>query len=116
MRKIIFVLSFVLLSAMNSYSQKMGCQEMFEIVTTQYDSKETANCYGSSMLVKVDFYKVGNNNYAVAYIKNNEYDFKGKPYLFCGIPSMNWSYFKYNTKSWGESFNKYIKEYTCNCR
>jgi hypothetical protein len=117
MKKIIFVLSFVLFSSMNSYSQSMSCQEMFEIVTTQYDTKETATCYASTMLVKVDYYRVDNNNYAVAYIKSNDYDFRGKPYLFCGIPSMNWSYFKYNSKgSWGEGFHEYIKDYTCNCR
>jgi hypothetical protein len=117
MKNYILVLSIMLLSCMNSYSQTMGCQELFETVTTNYDREESANCYGSSMLVKVDFYKVGNNNFAVAYIKSNIYDFKGRPYIFCGIPSMNWSYFKYNSKgSWGESYYEYISDYKCNCQ
>lgn len=117
MRNFIFALSLILLSCTSSYSQTMGCQELFEIVTTKYDTTESVSCYGSSMLVKVDYYKVGNNSFAVAYIKSNQYDFKGTPYIFCGIPSMNWSYFKYNSKgSWGESYHHYIKDYTCNCR
>ena len=98
------------------YSQKISCQELFEIVTTKYDSKESVTCFGSSMLIKVDKYVIDNKNYAVAYIKQNEYDFKGTPYVFCGIPNMNWGYFKYNSQgSWGESYHEYIRDYTCNC-
>jgi hypothetical protein len=117
MKKIIIVSMIVFLGNIDSYSQSITCQELFEIVTTKYDSKESVNCYGSTMLVKVDNYVIDNKNYPVIYIKKNDYDFKGTPYIFCGVPSMNWSYFKFNTKgSWGESYQAYLKDYTCNCK
>ncbi len=107
----------MILGNADSYSQSISCQELFEYVTTKYDSKESVNCYGSTMLVKVDNYVINYKNYIVAYIKKNDYDFKGSPYIFCGIPNLNWSYFKYNSKgSWGESFHEYIMDYKCNCK
>ena len=116
MKKFIIVLSIMLLSCVKTYSQSISCEKVFEIVTTQYDSKEDISCYGSTMLVKAEYYKLDNKGYVVAYIRKNTYDFKGSPYIFCDIPSMNWATFKYNAKSsWGESFHAYISDYKCNC-
>ena len=45
------------------------------------------------------------------------YDFRGKPYIFCGISSYTWTKFTsdgtYN--SWGKAFHKYIMDNKCNC-
>jgi hypothetical protein len=116
MKKMFVILMILSAGIIDAYSQNISCQELFEIVTTRYESKESVSCYGSSLLVKADKYVIDNKIYVVAFIKKNDYDFKGTPYIFCGIPSMNWGYFKYNSKSsWGESYHAYLKDYSCNC-
>ena len=117
MKKIIIVLAVLLFGCIDSYSQSMSCQEVFDIVTSKYDRKESTTCFGSTMLVKVDYYTLDNNGFVVAYIKSNDYDFSGKPYIFCGISSMTWINFKvYGMNGWGEAFHKYIMDYKCNCK
>ncbi len=72
----------------------------------------------SSWLVKVEYYQVDyDGGLVIAYIKKNDYDFKGKPYIFCGISSQRWSAFKTEGLygSYGEAFHKYIMDYTCDC-
>lgn len=95
----------------------MRCQELFNAVTKKYESKDYVTCYNSSMLAKVEYYRLENMGFVVAYIKQNDYDIYGKPYIFCGISRERWNYFKsygmYN--SWGKAFHKYIIDYTCNC-
>lgn len=80
---------------------------------------DRVNTMGSSMLVKAEYYQVDYNaGLVIAYIKNNEYDFKGKPYIFCGISSTRWSNFKSKGlyESWGKSFHEYIMDHTCDCK
>ncbi|OBQ14490.1 MAG: hypothetical protein AN482_01880 [Anabaena sp. LE011-02] len=117
MKKLFIVFAILLLVTANTYSQKLSCQEVFDIVTSRYDLKETTTCYNSTMLVKVVYYTLDGNGYVVAYIKQNDYDFSGTPYIFCGIDNMRWMYFKIGgIESWGESFHEYIMDYKCNCR
>lgn len=76
---------------------------------------ESVVCYNSRMLAKAEYYISDNVGYAVMYIKQNDYDIYGKPYIFCNISRDRWSYFKTGGyTSWGESFHQYIKEYICN--
>lgn len=111
------ILVLMIIGCVNSYSQSISCQELFSTVTSNYDTKDTASCYNSSMLAKVIYYEYENMGFVVAYIKSGDYDFSGKPYIFCGISSYTWSSFKTNgmTGSWGESFHEYIMDQTCNC-
>lgn len=97
--------------------QSISCQKVFDIVTEDYDYRDVLNPLMSTMLAKVTYYTLDGNGFVVAYIKKNEYDFQGKPYIFCGISSQRWSKFKSEGMfgSWGESFHAYIREYTCNC-
>lgn len=104
-------------SLITVHAQSMSCQEVFEIVTENYDSKNQVSCYGSSMLTKAIYYKLDEMGFVVAYLKSNEFDFRGKPYIFCGISDARWRSFKSAGMygSWGESFHEYIMDYTCNC-
>lgn len=107
----------MLFSIFNGFSQSISCQEVLEIVTENYDRKESVNPIGSTMLAKATYYAVEGEGFVVAYLKSNEYDFQGRPYIFCGISSQRWAKFKNEGMfgSWGDSFHAYIREYTCNC-
>jgi len=109
---IIFFLFFGRLSS----AQEISCQKLYETITSQYDSESSVSCIGSSLLAKATYYTLDDMGFVIAYIKENEYDINGKPYIFCGISSQRWSYFKSDgIYSWGKSFHKYIRDYTCNC-
>jgi hypothetical protein len=69
------------------------------------------------MLVKAEYYSYNDDGYVVVYIKGSEYDYIGRPYVFCGISYDRWNSFTSSGiyKSWGESFHNYIMDYKCNC-
>lgn len=116
MKYTLITLSIFLWSFTNA--QEISCSELFEIVTTKYDSKRSTSCYTSSMLVKVDYYRLNDAGFVVAYIKENDYDFNGRPYVFCGISQRRWNSFTSGgiyEGSWGKAFHKYIRDYTCDC-
>lgn len=99
-------------------AQDISCSELLDIVTSKYDSKKTAHCYTSTMLIKVNYYKLDGHGFVVAYIKKNDYDFRGTPYVFCGITNSKWNSFTFDATyggSWGKSFHKNIIDNTCNC-
>lgn len=100
-----------------SFSQSISCQKLFQIVTKEYDSKRNQSILMSSMLAKADYYRLDNIGFVVAYIKSNEYDFNGQPYIFCGISQSRWNSFVNAgiLDSWGKSFHQYIRDYTCDC-
>lgn len=98
-------------------AQSISCQELYNAVTENYEYRDVANPLMSTMLAKATYYTVEGQGFVVAYIKSNEFDYQGSPYIFCGISSDRWFKFKYQgmNGSWGESFHAYIREYTCNC-
>lgn len=101
----------------NSYAQNVSCNELYEIVINNHDYSTSVSCYGSSFLVKATYYECENVGFVIAYVKQNDYDYRGKPYIFCGVSLMDWSNFKASGMygSWGKAFYKYIKPHTCNC-
>ena len=107
----------MIFGCIKSYSQSISCQKLFSTVVNNYDYNDATSCFGSTMLAKVEYYKLDNTGYVVAYIKDSEYDYSGDPYIFCGISSYTWSSFKTNGMmgSWGESFHEYIMDRKCNC-
>ncbi|NVK53838.1 MAG: hypothetical protein HWD85_12955 [Flavobacteriaceae bacterium] len=115
--KAILPLIFIIFLPRLSNGQGISCQEVYEIVTENYDYKDTVTPIGSSMLTRVTYYTLDGDGFVVANIKRNEYDFRGTPYIFCGISSQRWARFKNEGmfNSWGESFHAYIRDYTCNC-
>jgi hypothetical protein len=98
-------------------AQTMSCQEAMEVVFENYDYKDNVVPNGSAMLAKATYYTIEGSGYVVAYMKSNKYDLQGRPYIFCGISSQQWAKFKSEGtfRSWGEAFQNYIMNYTCNC-
>lgn len=116
MKKILFCILLLLYSS-EMIAQSMSCQELFDTVTKYYDNSDVVSTVGSTMLTKANFYNVQGTGFVVAYLKSNDYDLQGRPYIFCGISTQDWINFKNEGRSgsWGESFHKYIRENTCNC-
>ena len=99
-------------------AQTVSCNDLVRYAKSKVNNPFTVNTVGSSLLAKVEYYPVDyNSGLLIAYIKQNDYDYVGMPYIYCGINSRRWNEFKFEgiVKSWGEAFHKYIKDYTCDC-
>lgn len=92
--KILIVLLTFLSFNNHSNSQTLSCQELFEIVTENYDKVDRVTPLSSTMLAKVNYYTLEGTGFVVAYIKKNDFDFQGSPYIFCGISGQRWAKFK----------------------
>lgn len=116
MKRVILLLFVLFISASSSKAQTVSCSELFNYVKTNGGYPSTYNCIGSSFLVKVERYEIEGNGVVVAWMKTSDYDFTGKPYIYCGISSTTWSYFtSAGINSWGKAFHQYIKGNNCNC-
>lgn len=112
------ILLYVVLSIPSFFSaQDSSCNDLVRYAKSEDSYPDTVRPITSSMLAKVEYYEVNGGGLVIAYIKKNDYDFTGSPYIFCGISSQRWAKFKSEGMygSWGESFHAYIREYTCNC-
>lgn len=115
------LLSSFLISSLISFSQDVACSDLVDFVETNgyYNSSVNSYTMDSSWLFKVTLYTYDFNNYIIAEIKESEYSYSRKKYVFCGIPDLNWRNFRYgsygDSDSYGERFWKYIKNYGCNC-
>lgn len=97
-------------------SQDMSCSQLVQFAKSQDKYPNIVTPFASSMLVKVEYYKVSGGGLVIAYIKKNDFDYIGNPYIFCGISSNRWSQFTAaGPYGWGEAFHKYIRSYTCDC-
>lgn len=111
----ILVLLFVFSNT--TKAQDVSCSELVTYVKKEGGYPSSQSCFGSSWLVKVDRYEIDGNGVVIAYIKSNEFDFSGKPYIYCGISYSTWSSFTSEGMmgSWGKAFHKYIKGNNCSC-
>jgi hypothetical protein len=116
-----FFLTLLMLISFNSYAQEVSCDDLLDFIKAKgsYVSGLSNYIMNSSWLYEVTAYRYDSKYFVVAKIKENEYSYTTKSYIFCGIPYMNWSNFYYggygDSKSYGERFHKYIIDYTCNC-
>jgi hypothetical protein len=103
--------------AQYGYEQKPSCNDLVSYAKKNYDSEDSPMIISSTMLAKVERYTIDDSSLVIAYIKKDEYDLYGKPYVFCGISDERWTAFKNSGlyDSWGKSFHKYIIDYTCDC-
>ena len=117
MKNFILLITLALFIGTLTQGQTISCQELYETVTNNNRPTSTVTCMGSTMLVKAEYYTYQRNGYVVAYIKKNQYDFRGTPYIFCGISSFRWSNFRAKgmTDSWGKAFHEHIMGNKCNC-
>lgn len=110
------------LCAIAGKAQNVSCSELYSFIIENGRKESTLPNYilNSSWLYKVTAYSYNYKIYVIAEIKENEYSYKTSSYIFCGIPSMNWTYFQMgaygDSNSYGERFHKYIRDYTCNCK
>ena len=96
-------------------TNKISCSKLTEMVT-RAGYTDMTNCIGSSMLTKAYFFVYNKVGFVIVYIKKNEYDTYGSPYIYCGISSQRWSSFKNGgINSWGKSFHAFISDNVCNC-
>lgn len=111
----------LMLISFNSFSQEVSCEDLLDYIKSKgsYVSSVSNLVMQSSWLFEVTAYSYNGNYFVVAKIKENEYSYTTKSYIFCGIPYRNWSSFKFggygDSNSYGERFHKYIMDYTCNC-
>ncbi len=101
----------------NTFSQSISCSELYNMIVNNYDHKESTMCFNSSVLVRAEYYQLDNMGFVIAYIKANEYDLQGTPYIFCGISSYTWTSFTSDGMfgSWGKAFHEYIRNNLCDC-
>jgi hypothetical protein len=114
------LLSILVFCLTDTQAQSVKCTDLLQFIKQNGYRKGEVGSYqlmNSSWLKSVTAYTYDNAIFVVAVIKKNEYDFQGKTYIFCGIPSRNWDYFSiYDTNpSYGEKFRKYIIDYKCDC-
>lgn len=115
MKTILLFVAFLFTSVYSA--QTASCSDLVSYARSSDSYPDKVNPYGSSMLAKAEYYEVDGGGLVIAYIKSNDYDYTGKPYIFCGISSQRWAKFKSEGMygSWGESFHTYIMDYTCDC-
>ena len=99
------------------FAQSVSCNDLVEYVQKKTSYPDRVTPMTSKMLAKVEYYEVDDSGLVIAYIKRNEWEFSGKPYIFCGISYRRWSAFKSDgmINGYGEAFHKYIIDYTCKC-
>ena len=86
MKNLILLILFVFTPLVKA--QTTSCQDVYEFILDKgYKANSINLVYSSSMLVKVERYTYDAKNYVVGFIKQNDYDSKGAPYLFCGVSS-----------------------------
>jgi len=121
MKKIFIVIGLMFLCSKAVYSQTVACNDLLDFIVEKGYKQATLQNYilSSSWLYKVTAYSYEYKIYVVAEIKENEYSYQVKTYIFCGIPNMNWQNFQYgrygDPASYGERFHKYIIDYQCKC-
>ncbi|MEL0643317.1 hypothetical protein V6251_02915 [Olleya sp. Ti.3.14] len=98
-----------------------ACDDLLSFIENNGYSKGSLSNYtlDSDWLYQVKAYDYEYKIYVVAKIKKSEYSYQTNTYIFCGIPSTNWSNFKNggygDSNSYGERFHKYIIDYKCDC-
>ncbi len=121
MKQIILLFTVSLALSINSQAQTVSCDDLLEFIEDKGYLQGTVSNYtmNSSWLYKVTAYNYEYEVYVVAEIKKSEFSSQTTTYIFCGIPSRNWSNFKNggygDSESYGDRFHKYIMDYQCAC-
>lgn len=104
----------------NYATSEVSCDELTTFITEEgyYEGKVSSYILDSSWLQKVTAYSYDGEIFVIAEIKDNEYSIYTNTYIFCNIPSFNWSSFKiggYDDSTYGELFHEYIYNHKCDC-
>lgn len=105
----------------NYSSSDVSCNDLYQFINDNgyFKGKVSSYTMNSSWLKTVTAYTYDYKIYVVAEIKESEYSYRSKSYIFCDIPSSNWRKFKNgsysDSNSYGERFHKYIFNHKCDC-
>ena len=115
MKKILILATLFIATIFSA--QSMSCNDLVNYAKSSDSFPDVVKPLNSSMIAKAEYYKVDGGGIVIAYLKSNDYDFTGKPYIFCGISAQRWFNFKLDglSGSYGKAFHEYIREYTCDC-
>ena len=110
------ILTLVLI-LIGTLTHAQTCDELVAYAQSEDAYPDTFTAYGSSLVAKAEHYSVGNSRLTIVYLKDNDYDYSGDPYIYCGVSDYAWSQFKYATVdgSYGKSYHAYIRDNTCVC-
>jgi hypothetical protein len=108
-------------SSYSSSDDTPDCEDLLKFIKDKGYSKGTISSYtlDSDWLNEVKAYSYDYKVYVIAKIKKSKNSYQTNTYIFCGIPSTNWSNFKNgsygSSDSYGERFHEYIFDYKCDC-
>lgn len=113
MQKILFFTALFITAGF----QAQTCSELVQYAKSEDSYPDRVIPVNSSMLAKAEYYQVDGGGLVIAYLKSNDYDYTGRPYIFCGISTQRWAKFKSEGMfgSYGKAFHEYIRDYTCDC-
>lgn len=107
-------------ATVESGGRSISCDDFEEFIIDNGYRKDNLSSYtlDSDWLTEITAYDYDSKIYIIAKIKvKNSYS--SKSYIFCDIPTRNWSNFKYGgygeNKTYGERFHDYIIKFVCNC-
>ncbi|MBK6573609.1 MAG: hypothetical protein IPG21_14255 [Saprospiraceae bacterium] len=111
MKRIILLFGFILFVS-SVYAQNLSCDQLNSTIKSKGSKKKTFTIdeLHSSWLQEVTAYSFNGDIYVVASMNNRQY-------IYCGVPLISWDQFSSNCNgcSYGQRFNKFIKNYKCNC-
>ena len=89
--------------------------ELINYLKENNDSFQSVICYGSTSIIKAEYYLVNDYGYVIVYFKQNDYDVTGSAYVYCNISQNRWNNFTNGGyTSWGQSYHNYLKKSICN--
>lgn len=106
--------------SIESGGRSTSCENLLEFIEDEGYRKGSVSSYtlDSEWLTDVKAYTYEYKIYVVAKIKAKN-SYSSRSYVFCDIPSSNWSSFKnggYGERdTYGERFHDNIFDYKCNC-
>ncbi len=113
--KIIYICILIFLNL--TFNESNSCDNLMSEVKRYGTLKDSRTPYNSSAISKAEYYTHNNEGFAIIFFKKDGNSFVSTPYIYCNVSSQRWKVFvdDGSNGSWGESFNKYIKSYKCNC-
>ena len=102
----------------NAPSKKEDCGQIMHRVegSGRIKSRLSSSILQSAWIDKVIAYDVKGQVYVLAYLKGSGEEIDKKQ-IFCGIPYYKWDRFNFDPhlSSYDKRFEKYIKDYRCDC-
>ena len=112
------ILHFIILFFIHTENVKLqSCERLVSEVKRYGKLLESKTPLSSDAIAKAEYYTYDDSGFAIIYFKRDGNLYGTTPYIYCDISSQRWKAFTDGGAygSWGQSFNKYIKSYQCDC-